>query len=249
MWQDHTQIYCNYHWGDRKGKKKELPGLLIWLEFICRIQNAQINSNTAWVYTQKSKSSSTQIYNSAGVNARAVIYIYNHKYTQLCRLHTLNTNSFYLSLQKLLLRCCFAFTLFEPFQIWKTKNSWKIREKNNSPLIPERYTGKKKKVFCVTRVMDWLWCVAGLSVVSVMIVSWRLSPVAAEAKWGDDWRRPSLNRSRPSLSEQVCFTLSTSQGGRETERKKFRCSHTNRKPPPPVIHTYLCCCTQSVGGY
>ena len=70
--------------------------------------------------------------------------------------------------------------------------------------------------------MDQLWCVVVLSVVSVMIVSWRLSPVAAEAKWGDDWRRPSLNRSQPSLFEQVCFTLSTSLGGRGRDRHRQR---------------------------
>lgn len=80
--------------------------------------------------------------------------------------------------------------------------------------------------------MDRQWCVASLSV-SVMIVSWRLSPVAAQAKPGDHWRRPSLNRSRPSLSEQVCTTLTK---GRPTP------SETTPTLPPPrspssVYHT------------
>lgn len=48
-----TQIYCNYYWGEKRGKKKELLGLLIRLEFICRIQNTQIRRNTAWLYTEK----------------------------------------------------------------------------------------------------------------------------------------------------------------------------------------------------
>ena len=53
-WQQDSsiQINCNYYWEERKGKKKELPGLLIRLEVICRIQNAQIQSNTEWVYTE-----------------------------------------------------------------------------------------------------------------------------------------------------------------------------------------------------
>lgn len=96
--------------------------------------------------------------------------------------------------------------------------------------------------------MDWLWCVAGLSVLSAMIVSWRLSPVAAEARRGDDWRRPSLNRRRPSLSQQVCFTLSTSRGGRE-EWRKFGFSDT--PPPTPhahthILHTYPSCSVHTI---
>lgn len=93
--------------------------------------------------------------------------------------------------------------------------------------------------------MDWLWCVAGLSAVSVMIVSWRLSPVAAEAEWGVDWRRPSLNRSRPSLSEQVCrFTLSTSQGGRGRNSH----THTYTGNTPLFLHTFisLSCCVHKL---
>lgn len=115
------------------------------------------------------------------------------------------------------------------------EHSWKITSKLPK-LNSESQRNKGENQFLhtsfVTAVMDWLWCVAGLSVLSAMIVSWRLSPVAAEAKRGDDWRRPSLNRRRPSLSQQVCFTQSTSQGGRE-EGRKFGFSNT-----PPRSHSH-----------
>ena len=102
-------------------------------------------------------------------------------------------------------------------------------------------TAVEIQVYFVTGVMDWLWCVAGLSVVSVMIVSWSLSPVAAEAKPGDGWRRPSLNRGRPSLSEQVCTTRS-----RRTNSDWHRHAWRVLPPPPPSSVTHHMMLTHTV---
>lgn len=77
--------------------------------------------------------------------------------------------------------------------------SW--RHDGRSSSKPPDWRGRSPSV---AAVMDWLRRVAGLSALSAMIVSWRLSPVAAEADWGDGWRRPSLNRRRPPLPQQVC---------------------------------------------
>lgn len=110
---DGTQIYCNYYWGEKRGKRKELPGLLIGLEFICRIQNAQIHTNT---HAFACKSASAQIWNTTGVHISTDLHILYQ--TQFYNLHTLDSNGFYLSLQKLFLCCCFAVCLVWTFGIW-----------------------------------------------------------------------------------------------------------------------------------